>query len=286
MANTKIEWTDKVWNPITGCSSVSEGCAHCYAARMAKRLAGRFGYPADEPFRVTFHSHERLMEPLGWKKPQWVFVCSMGDFFHDGVQNWMRDSVMTVIASLPRHTFMLLTKRPGNAVRYFSRSGSRWSEGLPNVWMGVTAENQARVDERIPELLKLTKYFPVLFVSVEPALGPNVLPEDFLALGRRAWVICGGESGLDARPMHPDWVRGLRGQCVSAGIPFFFKQWGEWITVNEPDEDKSEYINKARCYWGDGKVAVRVGKKAAGRLLDGREWNEFPSRIERLTCSK
>lgn len=278
MADTKIEWADKAWNPITGCTPVSEGCEHCYAARMAKRLAGRCGYPADRPFRVTFHTN-RLFEPMHWRKARRVFTCSMGDLFHKDVESELREQAYGVMA-LARHlTFIVLTKRPEqmntwsawehtparvswrvheaanrmgidlrqkwpdlfDADRFATRHVS-WP--LPNVWLGVSVENQERADERIPILLQCPA--AVRFVSVEPMLsrldlsswlGYNTLPSQQVrrllpsGVGSNSrpsldLVICGAETGPGARPMDLDWARDLRDQCGAADVPFFFKSAG------------------------------------------------------------
>lgn len=265
MADTLIEWADKTWNPITGCSKASEACEHCYAERMAKRLAGRYGYPKDEPFRVTLHP-DRLNEPLRWKKPSRIFVCSMSDIFHDEVPTEFIDQILDTIESCPQHTFMLLTKRPENLESKlygithehpFRVLGG--GDYLENAWLGVTAENQARADERIPLLLQIPA--AGYFVSHEPALGPinwtQIMREsdpindayidgvrdhstfcDDALTGFRAhkaggsygpkldWIIAGGETGPGARPSHPDWFRQDRDQCKAAGVPFFLKQMG------------------------------------------------------------
>lgn len=261
MGATKIEWADAVWNPITGCTWISEGCDHCYAKRMANRLKGRYGYPADNPFRVTFHP-ERLEDPLRWKTPRRVFVCSMGDFFHGMVMLEWKERVFRIIDSCPEHTFMFLTKRPENVASW-------WYTGpRNNVWLGVTAENQRRLDERVVELLRIPA--AVRFVSVEPMLGP-VRIGDSVIIAQRGdkpdgnsrgidWVIAGGETGPGARPMHPDWVRSLRDQCANARVPFFFKQWGFW-------KGSADF---------NGTSMIPASERR-GRLLDGREWNEFPA---------
>lgn len=244
---SKIEWTDVTWNPITGCSPTSEGCEHCYAERMAHRLAGRFGYPGDDPFRVTLHG-DRLDDPFHWRKPRKVFVCSMGDLFHEDVPDVYRDSVlfpMYVLDAEPLHTWILLTKRPGRAREYL---GGR-PPLPPNVWLGVTAENQQRADERIPILLDTPA--AKRFVSCEPMLGPVDLTRCSVADDIRHdvlqsyqaerhknghwehiaarfpaldWVICGAETGPGARPMQPRWAHDLWEQCLAAGVPFFFKK--------------------------------------------------------------
>jgi len=295
---TKIEWAEESWNPVTGCTPISEGCQNCYARRMAQRLRGRCGYPADEPFRVTLHKN-RLMEPLKWKKPKRIFVCSMGDLFHPDVPAEFVVNVFEVIEAAKQHTFLVLTKRPERIDSILYGEEGRWYLGggdfLPNVWLGVTAENQEQADERIPILLQIPA--AVRFVSVEPMLGPVNLrniyrPQDGsewdalkgvdtkhqLHLScKLGWVICGGESGPGARPMHPDWVRSLRDQCKAAGVPFFFKQWGEWRECMPPDQWNSEGYKIIEAH---GTHFVKLGKKAAGRLLDGREWNEYPESKE------
>jgi len=331
VSKSKIEWTDRVWNPVTGCTKISPGCQNCYAERMAKRLAGRCGYPADGPFKVTLHP-ERLEQPFRWREPSKIFVCSMGDLFHEDVPFDYIDRVFSVMYVSPEHTFMVLTKRPERMKEYFNTrprdsmkqervlvidemGASNYSVSLPlrNVWLGVTAENQEQADKRIPVLLQIPA--AVRFVSVEPMLGPVDLTElpipyeicnrgfNFNALTDQDdehfyndhpkidWVICGGESGPGARPMHPDWTRSLRDHCQAAGVPFFFKQWGEWETFYDRDNDDPDWcnvpedgpgikrINLAGGYGFHGDRVIylrRVGKKKAGRLLDGIEHNGMP----------
>jgi len=248
---TKIEWTDETWNPVTGCTPVSAGCQNCYAARMARRLAGRCGYPpAPYHFDVTLHP-ERLDEPRRWHKPRMIFVCSMSDFFHVDVPVEFQARVFQVVRDCPQHIFMFLTKRPEQAW-LLDQVG-----GIPrydNLWLGITAENQEMFDARYPYLAQIDA--AVRFVSCEP-----LLSEINLGGATPDWVICGGESGPGARPMHPDWARSLRDQCVAKNVPFFFKQWGAW---------------RYNDYGALGLKPERMGKKAAGRLLDGREWNEMP----------
>lgn len=245
MADTKIEWADKVWNPVTGCTAISEGCQHCYARRMANRLRGRHGYPQDDPFRVTFHP-DKLDEPARWKKPRKIFVCSMGDLFHPDVQlSWFWD-VWRIMVDEYRHTFLVLTKRPDVMAQLIG-------DGYPppNIWLGVTAENQAWADERIPILLSIpaAKHF----VSVEPMLGPVDLRQYLLSDYDKAahdnqlltplegfnyqklkWVICGPETGQKARPCKPEWIDELGWQSKDAGIPFFDKRKQNWIAREWP----------------------------------------------------
>ena len=512
MAATKIEWADRVWNPITGCSSLSEGCRNCYAKRMAYRLKGRYGYPKDDPFRVTFHP-ERLSEPLGWKKPSKIFVGSMTDMFHPDIQDEFLDLIMATIVMACRHTFLILTKRPERMLSYFadhnrpyfvqramdvmvvdqemhdieeewrsilgyeglyevsnfghvrrsmdsgvakgrrnkegilvprqvrggygavslSRNGhveqckisrlvlaafvgevpflhtesrhkngkrkddriknllwgtkednmldaarhgtagswmkgradfnddeirrirERWAHGeklvalakdfnstikqiwkivhlktykppeiqwpINNLLLGVSVENQKTADERIPIFLQI----PVAkrFLSVEPLLSEidlhkylwkfnedyqpprfldegetyNVKPE--LLHGEISWVVCGGETGPRARPIHPDWIRSLVEQCQAAGVPFFFKSWGEWeksghdsthllnadgrfvkrseAMLRISDTRQDDLVDRGHLGWIRMK---KVGKKRSGRLLDGKIWDEMP------VCSK
>ncbi len=367
---TKIEWCTnpdgtkgETWNPITGCTPISEGCQNCYAKRMANRLKGRCGYDADNPFKVTQHQ-DRLDQPFKWKKPRKIFVCSMGDLFHEDVQDWMLDEIFGVILgckifnNTPDHIFMVLTKRPERMLNYFTdrtpvellkawANACPWSANdpdvtvedivygatcrdwdeqgrnssgsehkpwgylerlwpLPNLWLGVTAENQARADERIPILLQIPA--AVRFVSVEPMLGPvdltnitmpdeyqpphvvlpsltgfhvNTLREDddhiYQSNNHLDWIIAGGETGPGARPMHPAWVRSLRDQCQAGGTPFFFKSWGDWCTASQCEVwEHGKYAVPGSMPLGDYQDVHRVGKKNAGRLLDGREWNQYP----------
>ena len=339
---SRIEWTDATWNPVTGCSKISPGCANCYAERMAHR----FGWTSlpwtrdNAGQNVRLHP-ERLEEPLHWRKPRMVFVCSMADLFHEQVPFDYIAAVFGVMAAAPQHTFQVLTKRPKRALEFFhwidelaSRGlGSRWerlsycrreavrlgvkelpddvhADGadwpLPNVWIGVTAEDQERADERIPVLVQIPA--TVRFVSCEPLLGPVDLaaagalgctcPDTELDDGeveerclgtcvfyrhaldksrRIDWVIVGGESGPGARPMHPDWVRSIRDQCQAAGVPFFFKQWGEWLPNDQEYGANPGDFDYDRPHVMVGNVAMcRAGKRHAGRRLDGRTWDEMP----------
>ncbi len=330
---TRIAWTDATWNPITGCSPVSPACTNCYAARLAgtrlRHHPSRAGLTRNTKAgpvwtgEVRFNE-EWLTQPLLWKRPRRIFVCAHSDLFHEAVPDEWIDRVFAVMGEARQHVFQILTKRPERMRDYLSAPGmasrvqaafletiqpndardfnETWP--LPNVWIGVTAEDQRRADERIPLLLGTSA--AKRFVSIEPMLGgldiawalspsPLDIAAGILARGSFApgleslrhldWVICGGESGPDARPMHPDWVRSLRDQCQAAGVPFFFKQWGEWLAYGE--QDASGSLNTCTRgeephfwhEWGDGLkgFSVRVGKRAAGRLLDGREWLEMPN---------
>lgn len=289
---TKIEWADESWNPVTGCTKVSEGCRNCYAERMARRLAGRYGYPrAPYHFDVTLHA-DRLSQPLRWKKPRTIFVCSMGDLFHEGVGSDFLWEVLMVMKRAKQHTFLVLTKRAEamscrigglSLVQSLARDGK--PPVLPNVWLGVSCENQEAADERIPILLQIPA--AVHFVSLEPLLEEIDLTR-WLSLDRwllspqSQWepapatldgVFAGGETGHGARPMPLAALRSLRDQCQAAGVPFLFKSWGEWLDVSVLiemgcDPYSSRFPEKGHY--------IRVGKKRAGRLLDGKEHNEMP----------
>ena len=238
--NSKIEWTEATWNPLTGCTQVSPGCAHCYAKTFAERFRGVPGHPYEPGFDLTLRP-ERLMQPLEWTKPKTIFVNSMSDLFQDEVPLSFIQSVFHVMKRAEWHTFQVLTKRSARLAEV--------APDLPwprNVWMGVSVENRrwtCRVDDlrRVPAAVR--------FLSCEPLLGPLQLD-----LTNIHWVIAGGESGHRARPMRADWARSLKEQARAAGAPFFFKQWG--------------------AHDASGK---RVGKARSGRLLDGRIWDERPA---------
>ena len=258
--STKIEWTDATWNPVTGCSKVSPGCAHCYAEAVTQRYAGRPGWPADfKPWtpdnaaaNVVLHP-ERLDAPLHWRKPRRVFVNSMSDLFHEQVPDEFIDRVFAVMALCEQHTFQILTKRPERMLAFCSREAHWWGnkagiarradygKPLPNVHLGVSAENQHWADERIPLLLQTPA--AVHFISAEPLLGDlNIEPwipvnahstyraargaVKYASLPSLDWVIVGGESGAGHRPMDLAWVRSLRDQCRAAGVAYFGKQAG------------------------------------------------------------
>lgn len=219
---SKIEWTDESWSPITGCTPISEGCANCYAKRMAQRLKGRFGYPEDDPFRVTFHP-DRLKDSLKWKKPRKIFVCSMGDLFHEDVKFEWIDTVFSVFNLLPQHTFIVLTKRPKRMFEWYNQADILgWGSGdyNSNTWLGVTVENQKRADERIPILLQVPA--SVHFVSLEPCLEYIDL-EKYLHCGL-GWCVIGAESGPKKRHFNPEWARGIIQQCQKTKTPVFYKQ--------------------------------------------------------------
>lgn len=234
--NSSIEWTDATWNPLTGCTKISPGCQHCYAERMSIRLQAMGQANYVNGFRLTLHE-EMLGQPLTWRKPRTVFVNSMSDLFHKDVPDGFIQRVFAVMRQASRHRFQVLTKRSERLARMSSEID--WPA---NVWMGVSVEN-ADYTFRIDHLRQTGA--AVKFLSLEPLLGP--LPD--LDLSGIDWVIAGGESGPGARPMASGWVTEIRDQCVTAGVPFFFKQWGGVI------------------------------KSRTGRELDGRTWNQMPGQV-------
>lgn len=377
MTTTKIEWTDRVWNPVTGCTKVSPGCDNCYAENIARRFAGSKAFP--QGFDVVLHE-DRVQAPFRWKKPARVFVNSMSDLFHDAVPDLFITQVFDVMEAKPnqRHTFQILTKRharmrsfmqarqkakqeyaakfddcPTEAMRNSPAARAaraRAARPPANIWLGVSVEDQRWADIRIPALIDTPA--AVRFVSCEPLLGPvdlgrwlrpvpdcgHVTPEDGTCGHPAAatpechrwadcparqrpedwrgldWVIAGGESGPRARPMHPDWARQMRDACDVAGVPFFFKQWGEYLCARVEDAPafaggrayrhplhdvrhsatlrtrgpsgtfrgaESRLMrpgDRTRAAWmlDTDTVAVRVGKGSAGRVLDGRTYDAFP----------
>lgn len=216
MSTTKIEWTDSTWNPVTGCTKMSAGCAHCYAETMSRRLKAMGTPKYRNGFIVTLHE-EALEEPKKWRKPRTIFVCSMSDLFHKDVPFEFIDKVIGVIKETPQHRYQLLTKRAERMKEYFLTR-----EVPNNVWIGVTVEIQSSKD-RIDNLRSI-KNAPIKFLSCEPLL------EDLgeLNLTGIDWIIVGGESGNQARPMQEEWVLNIQRQCKAANKAFFFKQWGTW----------------------------------------------------------
>lgn len=312
--NSKIEWTDASWPVTVGCDHVSPGCGSCYAATLAsgrlKHLPEYAGLAEHGRFNGTVRClPERLDWPLKWRKPRRIFVCSMSDLFHESVPDEFIACVFTVMAKARQHTFQVLTKRharmrsllssPDFQVKCFAAAAARgwdledvpWP--LPNVWVGVSAEDQHWAAIRVHALLATPA--AVRWVSAEPLLGPidlrnlQVRGNTFIdALsgdvktgsgeiyaacpGSVSWVVAGGESGASARPMHPDWARSLRDQCQQTGTAYLFKQWGahRWVTGSRWDEP-------TQCWVDHGIVPQRVPKKLSGRSLDGRTWDEFPN---------
>ena len=267
--NTAIAWTDNTWNPWQGCHKVSSACDNCYMYREKKHYG-------QEPSAVIRSSKQTFNQPFKFK-PGKVFACSWSDFFIQEADPW-RSEAWSIIRNTPWLTYQILTKRPE---RIMDCLPSDWGKGWPNIWLGVTAENREMWDERVSVLKPILA--AVHFVSYEPALGPL----GDIDLSDIEWIICGGESGPNARPMHPDWARSLRDQCMAAGVPFFFKQWGEWVEANIGNVDLAsenrfitidgkDMTNEPIDKTFDSAHMVRVGKKAAGHLLDGQEWRQFP----------
>jgi protein gp37 len=291
---TSIEWTESTWNPITGCTKVSPGCDHCYAETFAERFRGTPGHYFENGFDVVLRP-DKLDLPLKWKRPRKIFVNSMSDLFHDAVPDEYIVRVFEVMAKAPHHTFQVLTKRHARMRallqsdglvqrRVRDRSPAAWP--LPNVWVGVSAENQQWADIRIPALLDTPA--AVRWISAEPLLGPinlrtgrYAMPPDGEVLGTTLdgidWVVAGGESGRGARPMDPDWARSLRDQCAAADVAFLFKQWGQWVTEDQSPEDIVLPGTSWLLLGNDGPSFYKVGKKAAGRELDGEIHDGYPA---------
>lgn len=315
---TKISWTKKTWNPLVGCSPASPGCTNCYAMKWADRLKGMVKGAAKPVYagvtktvngeavwtgtvRVAEH---KLQEPLRWRKPARVFVNSMSDLFHENVPVATIDRIWAIMALAERHTFQVLTKRSKRMREWLNdpttpdrvevemrkiRAGATlrfWP--LENVWVGVSVEDQRRANDRMPDLLACPA--AIRFVSAEPLLGPVDLA---LAAGMDLeesgldWVIVGGESGDDARPMHTDWARLLRGQCDESGVAFFFKQVGAWSPVLRRKAPKIGLMPDGRRVTSGHPGALTlcyVGAKAAGDLLDGVKRQSYPvSEPKRVT---
>lgn len=239
--HSAIEWTDATWNPVTGCTKVSPGCKHCYALTFSERFRGVPGHPFEQGFDLRLWP-QRLELPLAWKTPRRIFVNSMSDLFHERVPDAFIDAVFRTMARAAWHQFQVLTKRPDRLRNYVARFESL-ERSHPNVWLGTSVETQHYVG-RAALIADLA--VSVRFLSCEPLLGPLDLSQ-VLGGGRINWVIVGGESGHRARPMDPGWARDIRDQCRQAGVPFFFKQWGG------------------------------TNKKAAGRTLDRRTWDQLPA---------
>lgn len=336
---TQIEWTDATWNPIRGCSRVSEGCRHCYAEGQAARIIrmerGR-GVPEGEgsydgllakggQWNGRIKVVPDVMEqPLRWSKPRAIFVNSMSDLFHENVADDVIDRVFAIMAKASQHTFQILTKRPERMakymqglqaaadswapktvdgvftptqvlnIRYLSRkmgaSGFKAPWPLPNVWIGVSVESQESANERIPQLLETTA--AVRWLSMEPLLGP-VDVSAWLGTGID-WVVAGGESGPQARPMHPLWPRQIRDQCAAANVPFLMKQWGEWVTPEDAPAEGLIFNSATRqaivatdgaardAVQGEAPAAgerlmSRLGKRKTGRLIDGALHDNYPA---------
>jgi len=341
--HSKIEWTDATWNPVRGCSLISDGCTHCYAMKQAHRFSGPDkayeGLTELGPDGPRWNGNITLVEseldkPLRWKRPRKIFVNSMSDLFHEDVPDEFMEEVWARMVVCDRHIFIILTKRPERMYKFLAAQDwnrvskrvvkiepfaaaktldrkKRGQRIFQNVWLGVSVENQKTADDRIPPLLECPA--AVRFVSYEPALGPVDLTnlsvqthggiEQWDALDKvdagdaeppapdtvLDWVIAGGESGPGARPSHPDWFRQVRDDCQAAGVPFFFKQWGEWGEIHPTFGEnlgglmrrgtvrivKAVGENNGRLE-KDDVFMRRVGKKGTGDLLDGRQYHQFP----------
>lgn len=314
--NTKIEWAHHTFNPWIGCVEVSDACDHCYAKKLATRMRdGSNLWGPEGERRVTNADYWR--KPLRWAREaaedgerRRVFCASLADVFEDRPDLVEpRGRLWALIAETPQLDWLLLTKRPQNIE---PMAPIAWYAGAwpAHVWLGVTTENQARADERIPQVIRTPA--PIVFISAEPLLGPirvpwwrfrhhmtdldGTNPENVRGI---AWVIAGGESGSGARPTHPDWFRELRDDCVGAGTAFHFKQWGEWSPTGPAGAREVVMAADGTVYdgsdltWPDGPrcaaamraghdrahltVMRRVGKRAAGRELDWRTWDEAPA---------
>lgn len=313
--NSKIEWCDHTFNPWEGCQKVGPGCDHCYAEARNARFGGgsAVNWGAGAPRRRTSVANWR--KPLAWNaaherffaaqgRRQRVFCASLADVFDNAIDPAWRRDLFDLIVDTPNLDWLLLTKRIGNVQQMVQ--ATTLCDLLPsNVWLGATIVNQEEAERDIPKLLAVPAR--VRFLSMEPLLGPvdlvssgalwsdmngNIVDAPSRGLRGVDWVIAGGESGHGARPMHPDWARSLRDQCAAADVPFLFKQWGEHSLAYDRDRDDPDYrrcdrmarlpgrwINLAGGHGFNGErvhYAERVGKKAAGRLLDGRTHNEFP----------
>lgn len=316
---SKIEWTDHTFNPWEGCQKVAPECDHCYAENRDQRFTGGIHWGPKAPRRRT--SAQNWNKPRRWNaqaeafhathgRRQRVFCASLADVFDNAVDTSWREDLWALIGECDQLDWLLLTKRPQNIAKMLPPD---WGDGWPHVWLGTSAGTQKTANQNIPHLLAAPA--AIRFVSAEPLLGSidfAAVPKGKISknitichgaltgvdgLGRSGphidWVICGGESGPNARPMHPDWARDLRDQCAAAGVAFFFKQWGNWTAEIDRDKDdpdwRANYSKANRDGWailnaegGTGfhgdrvHLMKRVSKEAAGRSLDGQQWNEVP----------
>ena len=365
---SKIEWTDATWNIITGCSVVSPGCTNCYAMKLAgtrlRNHPSRAELTDDSKAGPVWNGQVRFNEqwldqPLRWSRPRMIFVCAHGDLFHEAVPEKWIDQVFAVMALAPQHIFQVLTKRPERMRDYCLRlenephrqTVKRFCDAIPwdskpklppeitipfpHVWLGFSAEDQERFDERWPHMEKLAWAGWLTWLSAEPLLGPidataalwsfrpcgdcpSPDPEKGISedccrdpelVDGLKWIVAGGESGAGARPAHPDWFRQIRDDSQRAEVAFHFKQWGDWLPGENhgappgqpwPDAEwqdgETGRHSRARDHGGPewrhftrpgdpGAFALRVGKKAAGRELDGRTWDEMPAAVQALEAA-
>ncbi len=325
---TEATWNPiRARNKATGgvghfCVHVSDGCKNCYAEHMQRRFRNKVRYAAQDRDKVELFLDEKVLtQPLRWRRPRMIFPCSMTDLFYEGHPDEWLDRIFAVMALASQHTFQPLTKRSRRQREYFAGhqlreriSAMQWAEiedrvdpldrrrddlralamdvdgddwPLPNVWLGVSVEDQQRADERRDDLKALADSGWTTWVSYEPALGPV----DWSGWDFIKWLVAGGESAQNkpGRPAHPDWFRSLRDQCQAAGVPFHFKQHGDFLHESQRDANSRMLHNAWQGggtdgedgwhTWPDGSASLRIGKKAAGRLLDGREWDEVPERV-------
>lgn len=317
---TSIEWADATWNPITGCSVHSPGCTNCYAMRLAggrlRNHPSRIGLTKASTAGPVWNGQLRwnedwLKDPLKWKTPSRIFVCAHSDLFHDAVTLRWQDRIFAVMAICAvegrQHRFQVLTKRSSNQRHYFNRLRERSRDiaeeaylmgmpaelgsaimnllekgPLPNVWAGVSIEDQRRGDERAADLRHTEA--ALRWLSMEPLIGGvNVMPW----LSFVDWVVVGGESGRGARPMHPAWARAIRNQCEAAGVPFLFKQWGTWsparfasqkeMVMFRPDGSLYNPREPDGFLERDMVAMYKAPKKQTGRLLDGKQHDGMPA---------
>lgn len=312
---TGIEWADATWNPITGCQVKSPGCKRCYAMKLAgtrmKHHPSREGLTVDTKNGRVWNGEVRfneewLTQPLHWTKPRMIFVCAHADLFYEAVPDEWIDRVFAVMAAAPRHTFQVLTKRPERMQDYlqrletepFQETVRRFAKALPtpmpkfenlafpsrHIWLGCSVENQDWADQRRESVRLVSDMGWLTWVSYEPALGPV----DWRGWEFLRWMVSGGESGSDARPTHPAWHRAARVFCAFHRIPYLFKQWGEWAPAGTgglqcetatvlPDGRIREWDpGEGRLVHSEMVAMRRLGKKAAGRLLDGITHDGFP----------
>ena len=311
--SSQIEWTDSTWNPLTGCTMVSAGCSNCYAMRLAggrmRDHWSRKGLTTDTPNGPVWNglikfNEAWLDQPLRWRRPRLIFACAHTDLFHPDVNLEWIDRIWSVMLKANHHRYQVLTKRPERMYRYVRQTIDGRGRVPQHIWLGTSAEDQATAQERIPWLIETPA--AVRFASLEPLIGPLDLRQivangrvgSALEVGGLNWVIAGGESGPRARPMGLPWARKLRDQCNQAGVAFHFKQWGEWGEWLQLGAGNMQWKQAssmtARLFRVDeplfggrwfptcdlaGSYYVRVGRKAAGRLLDGRTHEELPASL-------
>ena len=283
MGKTTIEWTDYTWNPVTGCMVHSPGCTNCYAMKLAgtrlKNLPSRRGLTRMSSAGPVWNGEVRfnrewLDQPMLWRSPRNIFVVAHGDLFYEKVEDLWIAAILHAMKAATQHQYQVLTKRPDRAARILASVPAQ-----PNWLIGTSVEDQKRADERLAHLRAIARQGWRTFVSYEPAIGPV----DWSGWEFIKWMISGGESGPDARPSHPDWHRATRDWCAAHGVPYFFKQYGAWAPLRDghggflPDDARTCVRLRPNGTTGAGGCPMQlVGKKRAGRLLDGVEHNELP----------